>query len=357
MSRNSASSKASLPQPRVEERVSLRGDTHSPWPHRIAIVLVIATFPLIWIGGLVTTYKAGMAVYDWPNTFGYNMLLYPIAKWLRGSFDLFIEHGHRLFATFVGCLTIALVVTVYRSESRTWVKRFSVGMLLLVILQGVLGGMRVLLDRQTLALIHGCTANIFFATTVAMAVFTSRLWREPASGLQTSPKLARLCWTTTAIAYTQIVIGAHVRHVTHSMSGSVFKAAVFFHLIVAGLLALSILYQGGHIMLNHFGVRKLRTPSMFLSLFVLIQVALGGASWVLKYSWPQFMSQFQFAAEHTITAQSFLQGVVVTAHVATGSLILVFSLTLSLRTSRLMQTAPTTNEGTDSIEDLAGAIA
>ena len=318
---------------------------HNPWPHRLAVLLVVMTFPLIWVGGLVTSYKAGMAVYDWPNTFGYNMLLFPIARWLRGSFDLFIEHGHRLLATLVGCLSIALVFVTYRGETRTWVKRFSLLILALVIGQGVLGGLRVLVDQQQLALIHGCVANLFFACTVAMAVVTSVYWRRPATTTEqrTSSGLCRLAWTTCLIAYAQIVIGAHVRHVSVTTSAGSFQAAVFFHLIMAAILTLLIFSLSGQIVVRHYGLPRLRRPSLILLALVFVQVALGGASWVLKYSWPEFMSQYQFAAMHTVTAQGFLQGVVVTAHVATGSLIFVFSLIVSLRTTRLMQPSPSTS--------------
>ena len=74
----------------------------NPWPHRFAVVLACATFPLIWIGGLVTTVDAGMAVEDWPTTFGYPLLFYPLVKWLYGPADVFIEHGHRLYASAIG---------------------------------------------------------------------------------------------------------------------------------------------------------------------------------------------------------------------------------------------------------------
>ena len=74
------------------------------------VLLVCATFPLIWVGGLVTTYDAGMAVPDWPTTYGYNLFLYPWQTWFSGPWDLFIEHGHRLFGAAVGMLTIGSVV-------------------------------------------------------------------------------------------------------------------------------------------------------------------------------------------------------------------------------------------------------
>ena len=95
--------------------------------------MVCTTYPLIWVGGLVTTQKAGMAVPDWPSTYGYNLFLYPWPTWVFGPFDLFIEHGHRLLASLVGMLCIALVVVAWRTEGRRWVTWFAVIGLLMVI--------------------------------------------------------------------------------------------------------------------------------------------------------------------------------------------------------------------------------
>src|SRR5262245_9405091 len=92
------------------------------WPHRWAVLLVCATFPLIWCGGLVTTYDAGMAVKDWPNTYGYNLFLYPWQTWIFGPWDLFIEHGHRLLGALVGLLAIGLTISVFRCDPRPWMR-------------------------------------------------------------------------------------------------------------------------------------------------------------------------------------------------------------------------------------------
>src|SRR6187401_2379732 len=99
----------------------------SPWPHRLAVALALITFPLIWVGGLVTTYDAGMAVPDWPNTFGYNLLLYPWQTWLGGPWDLFIEHGHRLLGMAAGLLAIALVATTIYVDRRPLLVPAAVG--------------------------------------------------------------------------------------------------------------------------------------------------------------------------------------------------------------------------------------
>src|SRR5215210_1189742 len=128
----------------------------SPWPHRLAMAVASATFPLIFVGGLVTSYDAGMAVPDWPSTYGYNLFLYPWETWFFGPWDLFIEHGHRLFASGVGILTIGLVVIVWLTGARLLLKQLAVAALALVILQGVLGGMRVVWNTTWLAMVHGC---------------------------------------------------------------------------------------------------------------------------------------------------------------------------------------------------------
>ena len=76
--------------------------TSSLWSHRWAVALSCATFPLLWVGGLVTTTDSGMAVPDWPNTYGYNLFLYPWETWITGPWALFLEHSHRLIGATVG---------------------------------------------------------------------------------------------------------------------------------------------------------------------------------------------------------------------------------------------------------------
>ena len=143
------------------------------WPHRLAVVLGCATFPLLFIGGLVTSKGAGLAVPDWPTTFGYNMFLYP---WSEMVGNILYEHSHRLVAACVGLLTIALAVALWFGERRTWLRWLGVTALLVVIAQGILGGLRVVLLQNTLAILHACLAQAFFALTVGLALFTSREW-------------------------------------------------------------------------------------------------------------------------------------------------------------------------------------
>ena len=211
---------------------------YSPWPHRVATVLVCVTFPLIWVGGLVTTYDAGMAVPDWPGTYGYNLFLYPVSTWLAGPWDLFIEHGHRLLASAVGMITIAARDRHMAGRRSPLGARFMLAALGLVIGQGVLGGLRVLLDETLLARLHGCVGPLFFASTVVAAAITSRWWRDaqPTLASPETARFSRLAWFTAAIAYAQLVLGAHLRHIPFGSPPTTFRGLVLAHLLVAALL-------------------------------------------------------------------------------------------------------------------------
>src|SRR6476660_6401420 len=178
----------------------------SPWPHRWAVALACATFPLVWVGGLVTTTDAGMAVPDWPNTYGYNLFLYPWQSWLAGPWDLFVEHGHRMLAATVGLITIIMLIVFMRSERRKWVRSMGFVALGLVIFQGALGGMRVLFDERTLAMLHGMTGPLFFGLTVALAVITSQRWQLGPSAdeqaiARSGAQIRAIATVTTVLAY------------------------------------------------------------------------------------------------------------------------------------------------------------
>src|ERR1044071_6788623 len=141
--------------------------------HLIALLTAAATFPLIFMGGLVTSHGAGMSVPDWPNSYGYNMFLFPPRLWIGG---ILYEHTHRLMGTVVGMCSIALAIVAWRTERRRWAKWMAIGVLGAVIFQGVLGGLRVVLVKLDLAVIHACFAQAFFCLTGLMAAVTSRWW-------------------------------------------------------------------------------------------------------------------------------------------------------------------------------------
>ena len=322
--------------------------TANPWPHRMAVLLVMATFPLIWIGGLVTTYDAGMAVPDWPTTYGYNLFLYPWQTWLFGPWDLLIEHGPRLLGAAVGLLTIAFAVILWRSDSRGWIRVLALVALAMVIGQGILGGQRVLLNSTRLAMYHGCLGPTFFAICVALACCTSRIWTS-AAGTRVHPaagKLHRLALLTPGLALGQLILGAQLRHIAVQASSDTFRAAVTAHLLAAGLLTLVVLLLFGCVLRSYRRVPALVSPAVSLVLLITAQLLLGMGTWVVNYSWPVWMAGFRWAAHFTIQADGMLQAVTVTAHTAMGSLILAVAVTLALRSTRLVRTLPLDSSST-----------
>lgn len=305
----------------------------NPWPHRLAVALALVTFPLIWVGGLVTTYDAGMAVPDWPGTYGYNLLAYPWTTWVAGPWDLFIEHGHRLLGAIAGFVSIALVVVVFRTDQRRWLRDAAIGALALVILQGLLGGARVLLDERLVALIHACVGPLFFAYLAGLVVATSAWWNAaPREESTAGSRLVRTAWILAGAAYVQLVLGAVVRHVPLDASPQVFRLALLFHLVVAGSLTIQIALAG--VQAWRANRPGLRLPGLLLPLLVLGQLVLGVGTYVAKYSWPAWLGDYQFAAAHIVQEKSLHQSLITTAHVANGSLILFVGVLLAMRASR-----------------------
>src|SRR4029079_9852046 len=315
----------------------------SPWPYRLSVALALVTFPLIWVGGLVTTYDAGMAVPDWPGTYGYNLLRYPWQTWIAGPWDLFIEHGHRLLGAAAGLLAIALVVVVLLTDRRRWLVLASFGALALVIVQGVLGGARVLFDERMVAMVHGCVGPVFFAYLAAVVVATSRWWEvapkiRAAAQQELRPpggRLVRAAWINVGLAYFQLVLRAGIRHVPLVAAPGVFRAALVLHLLVAGALTIHVLMHATRIWRLPREIRGLRTITMLLPVLVVCQILLGGATYVAKYAFPAWLSDFGFAANFVVQERSLAQSLITTAHVASGSLILFVCVVVAMRAARL----------------------
>jgi len=139
--------------------------------NRFAIFVACATFFLIIAGALVTSNDAGLATPDWPLS---NGQVFP-----KMVGNLFWEHGHRMVATTVGMLTIVLTIYILLKEKRPWVRKLGMFALLAVIAQGLLGGLTVkLMLPLAVSSAHATLAQLFFCTTVSLAVFTSRSWIE-----------------------------------------------------------------------------------------------------------------------------------------------------------------------------------
>jgi len=178
--------------------------------HRVALLTALATFLLIVVGGLVTSKGVGMSVPDWPTTYGYNMFLFPYSKWVGG---IFWEHSHRLIASGVGFLTLILSVVTFWKEKRSWVRWLAASAVLLVILQGVLGGLRVTLYKDQIGIFHAALAQSFFGLLLIIAAVTGKGFLAGKwTGDAAASSLRRLGIAALFLTYFQLGIAATIRH-------------------------------------------------------------------------------------------------------------------------------------------------
>ncbi len=296
------------------------------WLHFYLKFVVAASLLLIVAGGLVTSTGSGLAVPDWPNTYGWFMFAFPLSKMVGG---IFYEHGHRLIASTVGLLTIGLAVWTARIEPRRWVRRLGWTALAAVVAQGLLGGVTVLYFLPApISISHAGLAQLFFALVVSLALFTSPGWRagRAVSGAPDDDALARLALATPAVIYGQILLGATMRHTGAGLAIPDFPLAFghlvppewnagiavhFAHRVGALAVAALVTATAGHLLFRHRERRELAAPALLLAALVAVQVGLG--------AW---------------TVLSGRQVAVNTAHVAVGAVTFATSIVLALRVHR-----------------------
>jgi len=180
--------------------------------HWFAMLTAVCTFVLLGAGGLVTSHNAGMSVPDWPNSYGYNMFLFPPSKWIGG---ILYEHTHRLIASGVGLLTTILAVWLWLKDTRKWMHWVGVAAFLSVVAQGILGGLRVVLADAQLGIFHAILGQLFFVLICSIALFTSHWWitsgNWPSANRVEGAPLRRLILFATVLIFCQLVIGATMR--------------------------------------------------------------------------------------------------------------------------------------------------
>ena len=178
--------------------------------HFFTIIITGCTFVLICSGGLVTSKGVGMSVPDWPTTYGYNMFLFPISRWIDG---VWYEHTHRLSASIVGLLTFLLVVWILAVEKRRWVRIIGILTLISVIVQGILGGLRVTLNTNAMGILHGIIAQSFLSLLGILVIVTSSTFL---SGEYTNFHVTRglqlIVTVVTGMIFIQLMIAASMRH-------------------------------------------------------------------------------------------------------------------------------------------------
>jgi cytochrome c oxidase assembly protein subunit 15 len=286
--------------------------------HRFAVLVACATFFLIIAGANVTSHDAGLAVPDWPLSFG------KVFPQMVGN--VFWEHGHRMIATAVGLLTIGLAGYVQLREPRAWVKRLGWIALAAVIAQGLLGGLTVkLLLPLWVSAAHATLAQLFFLITVSIAVFTSPSWFVPPAHERTGEdaSLRQLSVLTLAVSLVQLVLGATLRH-SATWDQNLPLALVLAHVGGAFVVTLVLGATVARVFTRRREDKYLTRPALLAAGLLLVQLSLGIAAYIVR-------------ARSPFDPQPLTPMVAVTvAHVACGALVFASTIVLTLRIFRVV---------------------
>jgi len=275
--------------------------------HYFAVITACFTFLLIVAGALVTGNEAGLSVPDWPLSYG---SLNP--PW---EGNIRYEHGHRLVAAFVGLLTIALAVWVWKKEPRRPVRKLGWIALGVVVAQGILGGVTVLWYLPApISVLHACLAQTFFCLVVSLAWLSSSAWAQRVRDRSPGLPLNRLAMAAAGAIYLQLLLGAIFRHT---------QSGILPHLLGALLVTLLAGWLMARVFRSPRASSVLTGAATLLGVLLALQLLLGLASWLLRLATADAVQpQFPVVA-------------VTTAHVAVGALILAASVILALQSWRV----------------------
>lgn len=312
------------------------------WRYRYSILTTAVAVLLISWGGLVTSIDAGLAVPDWPTSFGsydpfqtgFEDPTDPSARWWH-RLPVLAEHGHRLLGALVGFLIIGLALWTWRADPRSWMRKLGFVALGLVIFQGILGGLRVIWVSLDLAVVHALVAQIFFALLVAMTLFTAKGWLQSPSSPPISPaldRLKRLSTATVVVLYIQIILGALLRHPGFGVD------LVFSSIHIVGAIAVVVLVLLTFSQVRqHFGDYSLLNRSAWLMLgIVTVQILLGFSAFTI------------LLLDTNLAQRSVLQVVLNSSHLVVGALLMAATVSLWLLSFRKSASAPLAEPPADS---------
>lgn len=313
----------------IHTGATLESSTYNVLHHRFTVVVACLAFLLVIAGGLVTSNNAGLAVPDWPTSFG---------NWFKAHMvgGVKYEHTHRLIAELVGTLTIVAAVWTWLVDKRRWMRWLTVGAVAGVVFQGILGGLTVLnFLPPAISTSHAAVGQTMFCLLAAIAVFTSRGWlTEPTEKItrKEARPLLRHCWMLIGFLYLQLILGAAFRHVWTKWGPTaanrwpaqkIIHAFLYPHIINALVVAALVLYVSLRTVSKHSGIPHLRRPAVFLLLLLILQLMLGFAAYVTRVI--RGVDELQPTA--TLVATTV-------AHVGTGALMLAMTVILTIQAYR-----------------------
>ncbi len=305
-------------------------------PFLLSIATAAAAGLLVLSGGLVTGHDAGLAVPDWPGSFTHNMFLLPLNRMVGG---VYYEHSHRLVGTLVGLMSIVLLVQLFQHRAPRWLKHLSIAVLTAVIVQGVLGGLRVIMAKvdpaaqqvieistpedetalsEALRVIHGVVGQLILAALAGIATAMSAMWRSALSPRSAaSASLERKLGVILIVALiVQLILGALQRHAQALLLTHISFAVVVLALaLAAGLRAWGIYGQE---------IPTLRRTGLWLTASSVLQVLLGLAA---------------LAVISNESVSLVLNAIITTVHQFVGALMLILAVVQTMWCYRLLTPA------------------
>ena len=246
------------------------------WLHAWSVLTVGATVALLTLGAVVTTFRVGMADPIWPTVPWHLALI----DWSEPNPGFLIEHSHRLAGYIVGCCILVLATGLWFSARRSWLKWLGVAALAGVLVQGLLGGFRVVLHARFgtgFAVLHGCFAQIVFSLLVSLAVLTSARFAVVSLPLEEAAGVRRWSLLLTALVFVQLIWGALVRHTNGALAQRLHLATAF------AVVAAAVWFV--HLVLTSPAARRvLGRTLIWLGILLALQVLLGIESWLDKYA-------------------------------------------------------------------------
>lgn len=290
------------------------------WLTRYAVLTAAVALLPIGMGTLVTTLDAGMAFLDWPTSDGQNLFLYPWLQDFHANRDKFVEHGHRLAGSLIGLFSIGLVTLTLRRESRGWVRAFAIGILAAVVVQGLLGGFRVIADARVAALVHGLFASLIFSAITVFALATGSKWesgeRISRPHAPVSNGLKFLAIAAPLATFGQSLLGGLVRHL-----------GLALHEHLAGAILATVLTVAVIVASWRSGQTWLRSAAVGLLVVLLVQLVLGAGAWATRFGFPP--------AGYVAVQQAPEQILFRTAHAVAAMFVLMMTVQLATRVLRL----------------------
>lgn len=262
--------------------------------HAYAVFMSVVTFVLVIAGGLVTSTGSGLAVPDWPLSFG--QVFPPMVG------GVLYEHSHRLIAASTGLLTIVLAIWLWAGRAKPLLRNLGLWAVGTVVAQGVLGGLTVLFKLPvTISVAHATLGQTFFSLIVCIAVLSSAGPEQAPLAFAGAAKLRRLAVMTTGFIYVQLIVGAVYRHSGHLLH---------LHMLNALFVAIHVLLFSRRVISTEGIPASLQRPALVMLMLMCAQLFLGIFAWRL----PTVLTT--------------------TTHVAVGALLLAASIVASVQSFR-----------------------